>query len=257
MVFLLKELNKVNINKPVLIVGLPGIGNVGKIAVDFIIDNLKAQKIFDIESYNFPHAVFVNEKNMVELPTIEIYYKRANNKDLLFLAGDIQPIDESSCYEFCNKILDFFEKYNGTEIITIGGIGLSEMPSDPRVYCTANDKKIIEKYKFKNLSNNIYGIVGPIIGVTGVLVGLAGKRNIPSIAFLAETYGHPNYLGIKSAREILKILDSKFNLNLNFTELNKEVTDIEKNLRKKIKQIDQFRITKADERPTSKINYIG
>ena len=83
MVFLLKELNKVNINKPVLIVGLPGIGNVGKIAVDFIIDNLKAQKIFDIESYNFPHAVFVNEKNMVELPTIEIYYKRANNKYIL------------------------------------------------------------------------------------------------------------------------------------------------------------------------------
>ena len=34
------------LNKPVFIEGLPGIGNVGKIAVDFLIEELGAKKIY-------------------------------------------------------------------------------------------------------------------------------------------------------------------------------------------------------------------
>ena len=66
------------LNKPILIEGLPGIGNVGKVAADFIIDEIKAKKIFELFSYDMPNSVFVNEKNLVELPVIEIYYKTDN-----------------------------------------------------------------------------------------------------------------------------------------------------------------------------------
>ena len=64
------------LNNPLLIEGLPGIGNVGKVAVDFLIDELKAKKLYDITSYTFPHSVFVNEDNLVELPIVEIFYKQ-------------------------------------------------------------------------------------------------------------------------------------------------------------------------------------
>ena len=59
MTWKIKRLGKVKIKNPILIEGLPGIGNVGKIAVDFIIENLNAKKIFEIYSYSFP-SVFVN-----------------------------------------------------------------------------------------------------------------------------------------------------------------------------------------------------
>ena len=99
---------KPKLNRPILIEGLPGIGNVGKVAVDFLIDELKAKKIYDITSYTFPHSVFVNEDNLVELPRIEIFYKKFNGKghDLILLGGDVQPTDEVSSYEFSEKILD-------------------------------------------------------------------------------------------------------------------------------------------------------
>ncbi len=94
------------LNKPILIEGLPGIGNVGKIAVDFLIDELKAKKLFEITSYTFPHSVFVNEDNLVELPVVEVFYRQFSNKrDVLLLGGDVQPIDEVSSYEFSDKIL--------------------------------------------------------------------------------------------------------------------------------------------------------
>ena len=41
---------KPNLKNPVLIEGLPGIGNVGKIVVDFMVDELKAQKVYEIYS---------------------------------------------------------------------------------------------------------------------------------------------------------------------------------------------------------------
>ena len=130
------------LNKPVFIEGLPGIGNVGKIAVDFLIDELKAKKLFEITSYTFPHSVFVNEDNLVELPVVEVFYRQFNNKrDVLLLGGDVQPIDEVSSYEFSDKILDLAQKQNVKEIITLGGIGLADIPKKPKVYCTGNSKK--------------------------------------------------------------------------------------------------------------------
>ena len=49
------------LDNPLLIEGLPGIGNVGTVVVDFLIDEMKAIKLFEFESYTFPHSVFVNE----------------------------------------------------------------------------------------------------------------------------------------------------------------------------------------------------
>ena len=74
-----KEVPK--LNNPVFIEGLPGIGNVGKIAVDFLIEELKAKKLCSFFSYRFPHSVFVGENNLVEMPKIELYYKKFNKKE--------------------------------------------------------------------------------------------------------------------------------------------------------------------------------
>ena len=251
------------LNNPVFIEGLPGIGNVGKVAVDFLIDELKAKKLYEITSYTFPHSVFVNEDNLVELPVVEVFYKQFNGKkaDLLLLGGDVQPIDEISSYEFSEKILDIVQKFNGKEVITLGGIGLGDIPKKPKVYCTGNTKKIIEKYKSDMVSNSLYGVVGPIVGVSGLLLGLASRRNIDAISFLAETYGHPMYLGIKGAKEILKVLDKKLGLHIDINKLDREIKDIEKEILKKTEQLSevtsQIALKKLQKKFGKDIDYIG
>jgi uncharacterized protein len=232
---------KPNLKNPVLIEGLPGIGNVGKVAVDFLIDELDATKIYEITSNTFPHSVFVNEDNLVELPKIEVFYKKMNGKkpDLILLGGDVQPSDEVSSYDFSEKVLDIIEQFKGKEIITLGGIGLGEVPKKPKVYCTANTKKIIQKYKNDAVNDKLYGVVGPIVGVSGLLVGLAGARKIDAISFLAETYSHPMFLGIKGAIEILKVLDKNLKLNISMKRLNKEIKEIESDLLQRTEQMSE------------------
>lgn len=253
------------LHKPILLEGLPGIGNVGKVAVDFIKDELGAVKLFDVFSNTFPHSVFVNEKNLIELPSIEMYYKAFNDKkknDLIFLVGDVQPIDEVSSYDFCDTILDFLGEQNGVELITIGGIGLQTIPKKPKVYCTANELPIIKRYKEgTQVSDKLYGVVGPIVGVSGLLPGLAGKRKIPSIIFLAETFGHPMYLGIKGAREVVKILTKKLQLPMDLKKLDHEIEQIESELLKKTDELSNVSKQTALKRMEGKlrkdVNYIG
>lgn len=243
------------LNKPVLIEGLPGIGNVGKVAADFIVDELKAKKLCELFSYTFPHSVFINEKNMIELPNISIYYKQFKDKrnDLLLLVGDVQPVDEVSSYEFAEEILNLCKKMNVSEIVTLGGIGLQNLPKKPNVYCTGNNKKLIDKFKQNTkIKTELYGVVGPIIGASGVLLGLSAKDKIPAVSLLAETYAHPMYLGINGAKEIIRILDNKLKLKLKVKKLEKEIKELEKEILKRSEDIN-----KVTNNGRQDISYIG
>lgn len=249
------------LNDPLFIEGLPGIGNVGKIAVDFFVEELEAKKLYSFFSHSFPHSVFVGEDNLVEMPKIEIYYKKFNAKgkrDLLFLVGDIQPIDEESCYTFCEEIIKLAKKYNCSEIITTGGIGLQHLPEKPKVYCTSNNQKLLKEYVKKGMlvEKDIFGVVGPIVGTSGLLLGLGKKRDIKGVALLAETFGHPMYLGIKGAKEILKVLEKKFRFGIDLKKMNREISEVEKELKKKTKE--WISGMQAGAKPRKKeVSYIG
>jgi len=236
--WIIKRLKKVSFNKPILVEGLPGIGNVGKIAVDFIIESLNAQKIYEINSYSFANCVFVNDEGVSELPKIEIYHKKRKEGDLFLVSGDMQPVDAKGCYEFCDSLLDLFQENGGKEIITLGGMGIDHTPKKARVYCAGSDKRLIDQYKIQNVKTGA-GVVGPIIGVSGLLVGLGKDRGLEGVTMLVETYGHPTYLGIKEARELLRILNSKLKLGLNMHDLDKEVKLIEEEIKDKFEKISQ------------------
>jgi uncharacterized protein len=254
---------KLKLKNPVFIEGLPGIGNVGKIVADFLIDELNAKKIYDIFSYSFPHSVFVNEDNLIELPSISIYHKKIKNNDILILNGDIQPTDEESCYVFCEKTLDIIQNYGCKNIITIGGIGLHTEPKKPNVYCTGNSKSAIKKFKNGfSINDKLFGTVGPIIGVSGLLIGLAKKRKIEGISILAETSAHPMHIGIRGAKEIIEILNKKYQMGINLKKLNKEVELIEKESLKRSEQLGDVAKRSSLKKLSRKMNqdnvdYIG
>lgn len=248
--------------KPIFIEGLPGIGNVGKVAVDFIVDKLKAKKIFEIYSYTMPHSVFVTEDNLIEMPSIEVYHARSGKTDYILLTGDVQPIDEVSCYEFCESMLDFLQKQGVSEIVTTGGIGLQEVPKVPKVYVTGNSQDIIKRYTAgTQASSKIYGVVGPIVGVTGLMLGLAKRRKIPAVAILTETLAHPMYLGIKGARETLKLMETKMKFGIDLKDLDKEIKEIEGEVMKRTKELGQVSkdtaMKKMEGKYGKEVTYIG
>ncbi len=259
-----KKYGNIKVKNPILIEGLPGMGNVGKIAIDFLIDELDAKKVYDISSHELPHCVFINEHNIVELPMIQVFHKKIGKSDFLFLSGDLQPVSETSCYSFCNYVLDSFEKNKCNEIITLGGIALGEVPEEPKVYCTGNSKELIKNYQKYTSKKSLHNFIGPIVGVSGLLLGLASKRNIPAVTLLAETYGHPTYIGIHGAQKIVSVLKKKFNFKVDASKLQEDISAVKKITKKQSiknkklqkkesKKIEDFIDIEDDEG----INYIG
>ena len=221
MEFRIKQFKKPKITEATMITGFPGIGNVGKIAIDFLIDHLKPEKIMEISSDSFPHSVFVTEQGLLELPLVRIFYKKVKNKEFVLVTGDAQPITEEGCYAFCNKLLNIAKDLNCKEIITMGGIGLGKIPKKPKAYIAGNNKAYIKG--FPNCNIKIYGVVGPIMGVTGVLAGLAKGKNMLSVVLLAQTFAHPVYLGVKGAKELLAVLNLKYGFKLDLKKISEDI----------------------------------
>lgn len=252
------------LTNPLFIEGLPGIGNVGKIATDFLIEELKAVKLYSFFCYKFPHSVFVTDNNLIAMPRIELYYKKWNGngkkRDLLLLTGDIQPIDEESCFTFCEEIIKIAKKFHCSQIITTGGIGLQQVPEKPRIFCTGNDTGLLKEYTIKELGveKEIFGVVGPIVGVSGILLGLGKKRDMPGVALLAETFAHPMFLGIKGAQEIMRVLEAKFSLGISLEKMSKQVAQVEKELSKRTKEwLAELASSQAGAKAKEKMSYIG
>ncbi|MFA5797591.1 MAG: PAC2 family protein [Candidatus Woesearchaeota archaeon] len=254
-----------SIKNPLLIEGMPGIGNVGKIVMDILIEELHAVRLMTFFSRTLPNTVYVNEENLVDLPTIALYWKRINTKDYLFLTGDVQPTTEKSSYELSELILDVYTELCGTTsgrgIITLGGIGLSTVPEEPKIYLTGNSTLFLstlsKELKQKKLSHetSIYGIVGPIMGVSGLLLGLARQRKILAASFLAETFGHPVYVGLKGARAILYLLNVQYVFGIKLERLDKEIVNIDNQIKGITRAGDSK--TPLKYRKFSETNYIG
>ena len=205
-----------------------------------------------------PNSVFVNDKNLIELPSVELHGKTMKGTDVLILTGDVQPAGEASSYDLCDTVLDKAAELGVKQIITMGGIGLAEIPKKPSVYCTGNSRKAIKEFTAgTKMNQKLYGLVGPIIGVSGLMVGLAAKRKIPSVCVLAETLGHPTYLGIQGARELVKILNTKYKFGIKMSDLDKEIEDRESEMLFRTQELSKLSKNMQKLQMGKETSYIG
>ncbi len=97
----IRTLEKVALRDPVLIEGLPGVGNVGKLAADYLRDQLPAKPLATIHSKFFPPQVYVSEEGIIRLVSNDLSYWKATGsgqRDVLVLGGDYQGISPEGQY---------------------------------------------------------------------------------------------------------------------------------------------------------------
>ena len=90
------------LEKPVLIAGWPGIGNIGIAAVDTLREQIQAEEFGKIEPWGFFYPKKVSIKGGLlrdlEFPINNFYYKRLERKDLIFFIGEEQPSSQGGFY---------------------------------------------------------------------------------------------------------------------------------------------------------------
>jgi uncharacterized protein (TIGR00162 family) len=239
----IKEFAEIQPNNPVLIEGLPGLGLVGKIAIRYLIKQLKAQKIAYLYSPHFPYFVLVNKKGNVRLLRGAFYYWKnpKGENDLILFTGDSQSQTIEGQYEIADRMIDFAEKYNVKTIATIGGYRM-EAKEKPKVFVAATSQDVISKTIAAGAIISSSG--SPIVGTAGLILGLARFKKIEALCLLGETRGYlPDPLAAKSVLEVLK---SVFNFDVDLEGLNEEIARAE-TMVTRLQQIEEKRAIQAEE----------
>ena len=174
------------LENPIFVQGLPGFGNVGKIAAYLLIKFCGAKPFAELYSPSFPDYLSVNSKGICRLPRYEFYAAPMEKNDFVIMTGDTQPSfdDVVAHYELCSEILDFVEKYDCNLIITIGGVPISE--DKAQVYVAATSPRLATEFVEKGAV--IYS-KGRIMGATGLMLGLAKERGLEGLCLLGTTSG--------------------------------------------------------------------
>ncbi len=250
------EEEKVELKKPILIEGLPGLGMVGKIAAQYLVEHMKAKKLAELYSPHFAYYVIVDDEGSVRLLRVEFYHWKNENKgsDLIFLIGDSQAQTIEGQYEVADSILEFAKRRNVKLIITIGGYQ-KKVEREPQVVAAATNQEILSKALETGAKNSPPG--NPIVGTAGLLLGLARFKEINALCLLAET---PGYMpDPRAAKSVLNLLVKLLNLKVDLSELDKEINKSEQ-IEERIREIeDQRKISEQRRRKIEeeKVSYIS
>jgi uncharacterized protein (TIGR00162 family) len=238
------ELKKVKLNKPVMIEGLPGVGNVGKLVAEHIIQELGAEKIVEIYSWHFPPQVLVNDDGTVSLCKNEVYAWKSKNLDLLIVSGDQQSVTNEGHYIITETLLDIAQQYGVSRIYTLGGYGIGQLVEKQMVLGAVNDAELVEEMKKYGVEFREEEPGGSIVGASGLLLGLGGQRGIPAVCLLGLTSGY--LVDPKSAQAVLKILGRALNLEIPMQALEDRAEEMEKVV-ERLKEMEQAQIPRVRE----------
>jgi uncharacterized protein (TIGR00162 family) len=246
-----KMLEEPALNDPIMIEGLPGIGLVGKLAADHMLDELKATKFIEMYSPFLPPQVFIQDDSTIKLVNMEFHYWRGKKNDIIFLTGEFQGITPDSQYQLAEKTLDIAEKFKVKKIFTLGGLGTGNITEDPQVFGATTNAAMNEELK---KSGVVFRGNGAIFGASGLLLGLGMLRGIDGVCLMGETHGQ--IIDAKSAKSVLKVLTNILGIEVDMTELAEKAKETEKQIGKVSKAIaEQKRALERqqefiDEKPT-------
>ncbi|PVX24771.1 MAG: hypothetical protein CW691_06670 [Candidatus Bathyarchaeum sp.] len=181
-----RQLFDPQLENPIFVEGLAGLGNVGMIAARNLIECTGAKPFAELYAPYFPDYVIVNKDGTCRPPRYRFYAAKTEKKHYIILTGDSQPSMEDTLahYDICDEILDFVEKHGSRFVVTMGGVATSKAGNE--VYITATSTKLAQKHLKKGTL--IYD-EGKIIGATGLLLGLAKRRGWKGICILGATTG--------------------------------------------------------------------
>lgn len=187
MVCTIEIYEKPELNNPILIEGLPGIGFVANIAALHLIKELKAKKFAEIVSSSFQDFAIITESGSALSPINELYYVKREDgeRDLIIWYGNTQALTTPGQYELVGKVLDLVEQLGCRFAISIGGFKKENVKGQPMLYTAATDSDTLKEA----LGLGATIMVGHIFGIAGILIGLNKLRNMKGFALLVDTIG--------------------------------------------------------------------
>lgn len=261
-----------DMRSPVLIEGLPGVGHVGKLAAEHLLEEFDNTLISRLYSEHFPPQVTIDDGH-TQLACLEFHAvdlstpvnddsppadadsdsdtgsnSASDAPDLLVLTGDHQAQDPKGHYRLTDSILDIADEYGVERAFTLGGVPTGELIEEYSVIGAASSEDLIEE-----LSDTVEfredEPTGGIVGVSGLLLGMGERRGLQAACLMGETSGY--LVDPKSARSVLEVLEEALDFEVSYESLEERAEEMEEVV-SKIREMEQGPAPTDDD-----LRYIG
>ncbi|MBN1109527.1 MAG: proteasome assembly chaperone family protein [Methanomassiliicoccales archaeon] len=236
---------------PVLIEGLPGVGNVGKLAAEHLVDQVKAVKFADIYSKHFPPQVLLDDDGVIRLVNNELHYYRGEGErpDIIVMTGDYQGMTPDGQYELSYHAVQVCKDLGVSRIYTLGGYGVGKMVDVPRVLGAVSDIDLCEELGKHGVVFSKGEPGSGIVGASGLMLGLGKMEGIEAVCLMGETSGY--FVDPKGAEAVLKVLMSLLHIELDLKALTEKAEQIDL-IASKLKEAEVSETPKRED-----LGYIG
>jgi uncharacterized protein (TIGR00162 family) len=238
-----------DLESPVLVEGLPGVGHVGKLAAEHLLEEFDAEVVRRVYSEHFPPQVTV-EDGRTTLASAEVYAVTDADRDMLVLTGDHQAGDGPGHYRLTECFLDVAAGFGVERVVAMGGVPTGELVEEPDVVGAATTDAFIEELEAVGVEFRENEPAGGIVGISGLLLGLGERRGLEAACLMGETSGY--LVDPKSSRAVLSALQEAVGFDVGYETLEDRAEEMQEVV-ERIQQMEQGSSPPSDE----DLRYIG
>ncbi len=231
------------------IVGMPGIADIGKFAIDTLIGQVDAKPYLDIIFDDYPAGAIVDD-SLLSTPKAEILIgKRDQNnsrdENLLLITSDAQSLNPKGIYKISNFLSEIINNCGVDLVIALGAYPVNKNKLNskiPKIYASSTSKKLLNSFLGENECHKIDK--GVIIGANGLIPTITKARfDIDGLVLLAETDNiaivNEDLTDLKASITLLELLKTSFTLPINEKYSLENIDDISKNLQSKRDELEK------------------
>ena len=136
---------------PIIIEGFPGLGFVGTIAVEFLIEHLNAKLIGRIESKKLMPLAAIHKEVVVE--PLGIYYSSKENIVLVHALGNINGLE----WDLADAVVELSKQLKAKEVISLEGVSSPDTQTKElkTYFYTTRAKSKLPKLGFQPLKEGV------------------------------------------------------------------------------------------------------
>jgi len=216
-----------------IICGFPGLGLIGTITTEFLINHLNAIEAGIFHYEEVPPTLAIHQGKIVK--PMAIYYSKKENIVIIHMMINSKGIE----WKLADTISKFSKTIKAKEIINIEGVPSPNAKKNIELYYTGNHK--FSDYGLKPLKESV---------ILGIVAGLMLRiKNINCIYATTES----KLPDSKSSAKVIEILDKYLGLNIDYKPLLKQAAIFETKLKKIIERSNSA--LKTDKK--KEMDYVG
>ncbi len=229
---------------PICIVGMPGIADIGKFAVDQLIGLLNADKYMEIIFTDYPAGAIV-ENSILSTPKAEILVWRDPKRrhDLVLVTADAQAMTPRGVYKISDFVAACLQEIGVSKIIALGAFPTKKKKNEaPKIFVTTTSGTFLDEliHDFGCFPIN----KGVIVGANGLIPTLAkAQYDLDGIVFLAETDNvaliNEDITDLSASVELIKTVARYLKISIKEKYSPEKIDEMTKSLEVKRKKLEE------------------